>query len=139
MNNRNRLLEKFLQDSKWSYDDGLLPGLWDRYPEGHRCLWSCRWVVDGAIVIPDDLPSDYEIPPLVIQAGKVIARPASAPRTALDFELLDVVARGEDTGQPLVALRLAYPVYIWPWSMAPSRMVGAVALRPGWPKPAWAR
>jgi hypothetical protein len=88
-----QIFDLMVLGSGWQPDDGEVGGVFNRHPEGYRCLWSSRWMTQIGLLEPGKwMPLDQ------------------MTQSQLVYESLDVVYRmaGDYIAGKLMPLLLAY-------------------------------
>lgn len=142
--NFERTFTELIEGFGWTPSAGPMVGYWERYPAGHKCLWSVGWSARGREIRPNDiLPLEFlSLPALLLEAQDYLGRAhgelhdlanlLAQYKNALGFP---VNVNGYDPlKSELAKLRNSNYCgsYLLPFSL-PSRVFTA-SYRPGWPR-----
>jgi hypothetical protein len=129
----NQIFDLMVLGSGWTNQDGEIGGVFNKAPEGYRCLWSCRWMTEvGLLEVEKWMPlKELTQSQLVYEALDVVVR---LPGDYLAGKLMPLLLAYQsgtkdfawiaNMRQYLQQLRGSYPEYCCPWwEMDPKQVI----------------
>jgi hypothetical protein len=128
----NQIFDLMILGSGWTNDCGEIGGVFNKAPEGYRCLWSTKWMTQTGLLEPKTwMPPDKMTKSQMVYEGlDIAARQTGDYQAAKVMQLLIQYQSGTmDYGwqanmqRLLEGLRHNYEEFICPWWPPPANKI----------------